>query len=779
MKNKKGFTLIELMAVVAILAILALVITPIIDKNIKKSKTKMYNAQIENIRMVGKNYYTDNPSLIPLNGNYSFVKIESLVNLGYMNGNIKNPQTGREFEEEIYIQIFNDDGTYKYSVCPMEEDCEEYEENPGSSSGGFKKVKDINQGIICGEGLEEDYDNVDVCYIYSAEDLVEFSNLVNSGKTFQNKTVKLMNNIDIENPKSYVDATITGFGDVNKDGEEQTLMEELTDHTQKGYPRIGDNTKIFAGTFEGNGNKIKNLYIDESNGDYAGLFAINSGTIRGLIIERITVKGRNYVGGIVGYNYGKITSVKVNGNVSSTGTEVGLVAGRNHGYRNVGLIEAVANGNVTSTYTGSAYVGGIVGYNHGGTIGAVYQGGTITGNVANKIIGGYSDRGIILTAVSLDTAVVNNETPTATNLGDLGGYSVNLEGIGNISAYENVVDTYVGKDNNTDGYYYDYDDTGDITVYSMENTPLNITMSGAGTSESPYLITNYNELKQVAYDPTKVYKLTADINLNNQQQVILASNTNTFTGTFIGDEHTLSNIRLIGHDYLGLFGRNTGTIKSLKLDNIYANGYNETGALVGENTKLGVIKGIMLTGNIIGNTQVGGIVGYNYGTITSVKTNGNVSATGTEIGLIAGRNHGAFNIGLIEAVAKGNVTSTSTSDASAGGIVGYNHGGTISAAYQGGTITAINGKKILGGYNFEKGVTLNAVSLDTATVNGNTYTSTSLGDFNGKTYSETALGTSAPYEEIGLNFTVTDPTTKEYIWYFTTGANPILTFTEN
>ena len=38
MNKKNGFTLIELMGVVTILAILSLIIVPIIDKNVKKSR---------------------------------------------------------------------------------------------------------------------------------------------------------------------------------------------------------------------------------------------------------------------------------------------------------------------------------------------------------------------------------------------------------------------------------------------------------------------------------------------------------------------------------------------------------------------------------------------------------------------------------------------------------------------------------------------------------------------------------------------------------------------
>lgn len=40
---------------------------------------------------------------------------------------------------------------------------------------------------------------------------------------------------------------------------------------------------------------------------------------------------------------------------------------------------------------------------------------------------------------------------------------------------------------------------------------------------------------------------------------------------------------------------------------------------------------------------------------------------------------------------------------------------------------------------------------------------------NGKSYSYDLLLTSAPYQEIGFNFTETNPSVSEYIWYFDNG----------
>ena len=125
--NKKGFTLIELMAVVTILVILSLIIVPIVDKNVKRSKDDMYKIQVENIRMAGVGYFSDNVSSRPSVGSFCSVPISILVDQGYISGDVVNPKTGESFGD-IYIQIKNigssNRNIYSYFVCPIESDCE-------------------------------------------------------------------------------------------------------------------------------------------------------------------------------------------------------------------------------------------------------------------------------------------------------------------------------------------------------------------------------------------------------------------------------------------------------------------------------------------------------------------------------------------------------------------------------------------------------------------------------------------------------------------------------
>lgn len=58
--NKKGFTLIEILAVITILAILGLVTIPIISNSIEKSKKKAYRETINSIIESTKIYRANN-----------------------------------------------------------------------------------------------------------------------------------------------------------------------------------------------------------------------------------------------------------------------------------------------------------------------------------------------------------------------------------------------------------------------------------------------------------------------------------------------------------------------------------------------------------------------------------------------------------------------------------------------------------------------------------------------------------------------------------------------
>lgn len=193
--------------------------------------------------------------------------------------------------------------------------------------------------------------------IYTKEDLMAFVEKVNSGRTFEGKVVKLKADINL-NEKNYV--ITDGKAEFNSDAEKWTVI------------------TTFAGTFEGNGHKIKGIYFNTTARDIAMFNTITEkGAIKNLIIEDSYYYTLNNKGGkaafLVCNNLGTIyqcaTSKTCSITVKSTGTvhdygigAAGLV------YENEGLIQECCNfADITSNkgFGSWACSAGIVMLNYG------------------------------------------------------------------------------------------------------------------------------------------------------------------------------------------------------------------------------------------------------------------------------------------------------------------------------------------------------------------------------------------------------------------------------
>ena len=85
MKNKKGFTLIELMGVIVIIGILLLIAIPAVDKYMRKGKNNYYVSLEEEIKTAGMNYMETYRTLLPRQiGHYATVTLDELVENKYM-----------------------------------------------------------------------------------------------------------------------------------------------------------------------------------------------------------------------------------------------------------------------------------------------------------------------------------------------------------------------------------------------------------------------------------------------------------------------------------------------------------------------------------------------------------------------------------------------------------------------------------------------------------------------------------------------------------------------
>lgn len=103
--NKKGFTLVELIAVIVILGLLALIANSSVVNVVKNSKSDLYNTQIKLIESAAETWGNDNLDKLPNDGECKYLTLSNLKNYGLIEENVINPKTNSEFTDELYIKI--------------------------------------------------------------------------------------------------------------------------------------------------------------------------------------------------------------------------------------------------------------------------------------------------------------------------------------------------------------------------------------------------------------------------------------------------------------------------------------------------------------------------------------------------------------------------------------------------------------------------------------------------------------------------------------------------
>jgi hypothetical protein len=213
---------------------------------------------------------------------------------------------------------------------------------------------------------------------------------------------------------------------------------------------------------------------------------------------------------------------------------------------------------------------------------------------------------------------------------------------------------------------------------------------GSGEPNDPYLIYTPQQLNEIGATPAdwaKCFKLMADPNLScyTGTQFNRIGSSGSFTGTFDGNNHTVSNFTFTSPttEHVGLFGYvgSSGQVKNLGLTNVNVTGWNDTGGLVGYNN--GTITNCCATGSVTGQGDIGGLGGLvgtsNGGTITNCYATGSVTGSNDITGGLVGYNNGT----IANSYATGNVAGSDET----GGLVGGNYGGTITNCYATGNVT--------------------------------------------------------------------------------------------
>ena len=212
-------------------------------------------------------------------------------------------------------------------------------------------------------------------------------------------------------------------------------------------------------------------------------------------------------------------------------------------------------------------------------------------------------------------------------------------------------------------------------------TNLSDLLVGTGTENDPFLIYTPEELNMVGLFPCESdrhFKLMGDIDLSGitYSEALVKS----FSGVFDGAGHTVSHLTIEGGHNLGFFGESSGEVKNLGVVDVNVVGWGYSiGGLVGWNG--GTVIHCYCTGTVSGHQFVGGIVGSNGGSIANSYITGAVRGN-YGVGGLVGHNGGAvtgcYSTGLV------------MGDQFVGGLVGHNgyRGvGNINTSYSTGAVT--------------------------------------------------------------------------------------------
>lgn len=227
---------------------------------------------------------------------------------------------------------------------------------------GYEKSEDYYFSVGAGNkslGITDPISTTSYQYrIYYIEDLVDIANNSRNGNTYSGRTVKLLRDLDFNNPSSYRNPESTSYGDINDDKTIQGLIYELT--TENGFKQI-DN---FQGTFDGNGHSIDNYHSIKAGWRYEN-------------------EAKPYHGGLFGsVSNGKIINLTMSSNES---VGHGLIADRieNSVIDNCHTSGGTFNG---FGYRGPATCGGIIGFSDYSTIRNCSNNCVVRGHYAGGIV---------------------------------------------------------------------------------------------------------------------------------------------------------------------------------------------------------------------------------------------------------------------------------------------------------------------------------------------------------------------------------------------------------
>ena len=122
--NKKGFTLVELLAVIIILGLVIAIISPVVSNLLKDSKDSLSKQQKEMIITASKKYMIEHSELLPEGSDHYIIYMDDLIDKGAIdNDSIVDPKTHEEINGCVVVSYNNEFNQYDYNYSNSDNDC--------------------------------------------------------------------------------------------------------------------------------------------------------------------------------------------------------------------------------------------------------------------------------------------------------------------------------------------------------------------------------------------------------------------------------------------------------------------------------------------------------------------------------------------------------------------------------------------------------------------------------------------------------------------------------
>ena len=113
---KKGFTLVEVLAVIVILGLLVVIISPVVNNLLGDSEDALYDKQVDSIVKATKKYMVEHSELLPENSDSKAIYINDLINKGVIDKDkVINPKTKEEMNGCVVVSYNHEFNQYEYN----------------------------------------------------------------------------------------------------------------------------------------------------------------------------------------------------------------------------------------------------------------------------------------------------------------------------------------------------------------------------------------------------------------------------------------------------------------------------------------------------------------------------------------------------------------------------------------------------------------------------------------------------------------------------------------